>query len=261
MKKAVLREDLMKVTDDVVQAMVLGQMLFWTKTLDKVNDWLFEENKRLAEYDFPQHEYNYGWIYKSAKQMRDDLMNAFSEDAIQRAFASLTKSGVLLKRNNPLCGYDRKLQYRIDLILLRRKLKEIGWEMTDFVMDSIPQDAAFIPQGAESIPLCAGAIAEIKTESKNKETPIVPNGDTVLLFDTEPSSVPKKRKPKLVDDSFIAELKKLNPTKDVDAQVIAAKNWLLAHPPRQFTQPFFSSWINRTKPTINSEENWKPTLI
>lgn len=74
-------------------------------------------------------------------------------------------------------------------------------------------------------------------------------------------SPPKPRQPKLVDDSFIAELKKLNPTKDVDAEVIAAKNWLLAHPPRQFTKPFFSSWINRTKPTIDPEESWKPTTI
>jgi hypothetical protein len=75
------------------------------------------------------------------------------------------------------------------------------------------------------------------------------------------SSVPKPRKVKLVDDSFISELKKLNPTKDVDAQVIAAKNWLLAHPPRQFTKSFFSSWINRTKPTIDPEGIWKPTTI
>jgi hypothetical protein len=74
-------------------------------------------------------------------------------------------------------------------------------------------------------------------------------------------SPPKPRQPKLVDDSFIAELKKLNPTKDVDAEVIAAKNWLLAHPPRQFTKPFFSSWINRTKATIDPEGSWKPTTI
>ena len=74
-------------------------------------------------------------------------------------------------------------------------------------------------------------------------------------------SPPKPRQPKLVDDSFIAELKKLSPTKDVDAEVIAAKNWLLAHPPRQFTKPFFSSWINRTKPTIDPEGSWKPTTI
>lgn len=102
---------------------------------------------------------------------------------------------------------------------------------------------------------------EEEVSKQNKETPIVPNGDTALLFDTEPSSVPKPRKVKLVDDSFIAELKKLNPTKDVDAEVIAAKNWLLAHPPRQFTKPFFSSWINRTKATIDPEESWKPTTI
>jgi hypothetical protein len=77
-------------------------------------------------------------------------------------------------------------------------------------------------------------------------------------------SVVKTRKPrtlKLVDDSFIAELKKLNPTKDVDAQVIIAKNWLLAHPERKFTKPFFASWISRTKPTITPEQIWKPTTI
>jgi len=92
---------------------------------------------------------------------------------------------------------------------------------------------------------------DTRVDTKGEVTPIIP------LLDVKK----KSRKPKLVDDSFIAELKKLNPTKDVDAQVIAAKNWLLAHPPRQFTQPFFSSWINRTKSTIDPEESWKPTTI
>jgi hypothetical protein len=92
---------------------------------------------------------------------------------------------------------------------------------------------------------------DTRGDTKGEVTPIIP------LLDVKK----KSRKPKLVNDSFISELKKLNPTKDIDAQVIAAKNWLLAHPPRQFTQPFFSSWINRTKPTINPEEIWKPTTI
>ena len=98
-------------------------------------------------------------------------------------------------------------------------------------------------------------------------------GKANALFSTPPKTVktdtlrgqrkspPKPRQPKLVDDAFIAELKKLNPTKDVDAQVIAAKNWLLAHPPRQFTKPFFSAWINRTKETIDPNESWKPRTI
>jgi len=112
-------------------------------------------------------------------------------------------------------------------------------------------------QGWKTDPINQRLIDEIP--ENNKEKPAI-QYQTKKEADAT-SSVPKKRKPKLVDDSFIAELKKLNPTKDVDAQVIAAKNWLLAHPPRQFTQPFFSSWINRTKSTIDPEESWKPTTI
>jgi hypothetical protein len=89
----------------------------------------------------------------------------------------------------------------------------------------------------------------------------IENEELFTMKVAESPSAPKPRKVKLADDSFIAELKKLNPTKDVDAQVIAAKNWLLAHPPRQFTKSFFSSWINRTKPTIDPEGSWKPTTI
>jgi len=169
MKKAVLREDMMELTQDVTQALVLGQMLYWTKTLDKVNDWLFEENKRLAEVELPQHEYNYGWIYKSAREMREDLMNAFSEDAIQRAFSALVTKGVLMKRNNPIVRYDRKLQYRVDIVFLRRLLKDRGYEMTDFQLATIPQEAAFIPQGAVCMTQGAETITETITKITNKE--------------------------------------------------------------------------------------------
>jgi hypothetical protein len=174
MKKAVLREDMMELTQDVTQALVLGQMLYWTKTLDKVNDWLFEENKRLAEVELPQHEYNYGWIYKSAREMRDDLMNAFSEDAIQRAFSALVTKGVLMKRNNPFVRYDRKLQYRIDIVFLRRLLKDRGYEMTDFQLATIPQEAVFIPQGAVCMTQGAETITETITKITNIEKPLTP---------------------------------------------------------------------------------------
>jgi hypothetical protein len=297
MKKAVLREDMMELTQDVTQALVLGQMLYWTKTLDKVNDWLFEENKRLAEVELPQHEYNYGWIYKSAREMREDLMNAFSEDAIQRAFSALVTKGVLMKRNNPFVRYDRKLQYRIDIVFLRRLLKDRGYEMTDFQLATIPQEAEFIPQGAVCMTQGAETITEINTKIKNIEKPLTPfqgeeensamashssnqfisetNDDSntedgiANAIDSRPPNTVKKvnsvscaqippktkspRKPKLVDDAFITELKRLNPDKDVDKEVQMARTWILAKPNRQFTQQFLSGWINRSKNTIKPE--------
>lgn len=180
MKKAVLREDLMAVTKDLTQSMVLSQMLYWTKTLDQVNQLIFEENKRLAEESQPQCEYNYGWIWKSAREMQEDLMMAFTEDSIRKAFLSLSECGLLMKRNNPKVRYDRKLQYRVDLLFLRRKLKECGWAMTDFVLsdtyseiETIPPNTECIPPNTEWKPRIAESIppnAETITETTNKIT-------------------------------------------------------------------------------------------
>jgi len=280
MKKAVLREDIMMLTQDVTQALVLGQMLYWTKTLDTVNNWIFEENKRLAESDLPQHEYNYGWIYKSAREMREDLMCAFSEDAIQRAFSTLVTKGVFMTRSNPRVRYDRTLQYRIDLVFLRRLLKDRGYEMTDFQLATIPQEAVFIPQGAVSMPQDAEAITEIKTKIKNIEVkPLTPfqgeeensamassstidktsNGfQTSKLFNQQPAwhNPPKGRKPRVqkpVDSTFLTELQKLNPEKDVEREAQNAQSWLLAHPDRKYTRAFLTAWVIRSKNTIKPE--------
>jgi len=118
--------------------------------------------------------------------------------------------------------------------------------------------------GSKSIYREEGVSAKKEPSSDSAIAPSnssIENEELFTMKVAESPSAPKPRKAKPVDDSFIAELKKLNPTKDVDAEVIAAKNWLLAHPPRQFTKSFFSSWINRTKPTIDPEGSWKPTTI
>ena len=64
----------------------------------------------------------------------------------------------------------------------------------------------------------------------------------------------EKRKPKLVDDAFITELKRLNPDKDVDKEVQMARTWILAKPERQFSQQFLAGWINRSTNTIKAEK-------
>jgi hypothetical protein len=93
----------------------------------------------------------------------------------------------------------------------------------------------------------------------NKEPKIEPSSDSAIapsnsnestdLFPTE-NKPPQKKKIKLVTDKFITELQTLNPDKDVDAEVKKARTWILANPPRPFTQKFLAAWINRstTKP-------------
>jgi hypothetical protein len=96
----------------------------------------------------------------------------------------------------------------------------------------------------------------------HKEPKIEPSSDSAIapsnsnestdLFPTE-NKPPQKRKPKLVTDKFITELQALNPDKEVEAEAQKARTWILANPPRQFTQKFLAGWINRSKATIKPE--------
>jgi DNA-binding PadR family transcriptional regulator len=63
----------------------------------------------------------------------------------------------------------------------------------------------------------------------------------------------KKSPPKIVDEKFIAELQRLNPDKDVEAEAQKAKTWIAANPPRQFTQKFLANWVIRSTTTTKPE--------
>jgi len=92
----------------------------------------------------------------------------------------------------------------------------------------------------------------------NKEPKIEPSSDSAIApsnsnesTDLFPTTIkaPQKRKPKLVDDAFIAELKRLNPDKDVEREAQKAQTWILANPPRPFSRAFLANWINRSATT------------
>ena len=115
-----------------------------------------------------------------------------------------------------------------------------GWEY--FVYDE--------PQSDEEFPLVDSPTREITDSGKpttNKER--LDKVSKEIKEKTEST----KRKPKLVDDAFITQLKRLNPDKDVDKEVQMARTWILAKPERQFTQQFLSGWINRSTNTVKPE--------
>lgn len=162
LRQVPLRADLMAVTGgDMIAALVLKQMMYWTEKLEDLDRLILEENQRLVKYGMDQVDYSEGWIYKSHRQMREELFNCVSEDTIGRAFSKLTSMGLFQTRRNPKFQYDRTFQYRLDLILLRRLMNDSGFVLSDFVLDSENEIDLPIPHGAESSPLIAGAIPEI----------------------------------------------------------------------------------------------------
>jgi len=70
----------------------------------------------------------------------------------------------------------------------------------------------------------------------------------------EPKAIVKKeRKQKPVDSTFLTELQKLNPEKDVEREAQNAQSWLLAHPDRKYTRAFLTAWVIRSTNTIKPE--------
>ncbi|MCJ7767163.1 hypothetical protein MUP79_02065 [Candidatus Bathyarchaeota archaeon] len=80
------------------------------------------------------------------------------------------------------------------------------------------------------------------------------SGKPATSKETEEEVITKKeRKQKPVDSTFLTELQKLNPEKDVEREAQNAQSWLLAHPDRKYTRAFLTAWVIRSKNTIKPE--------
>jgi len=96
----VLRSELVNLTGDPVKALVLGQMLYWAKIKRKMN---------------PQHE----WVYKTAKELSQELFGLVCERTIARTLAALVKDGILDRERckNQTYRYRITLDTLLDTIL------------------------------------------------------------------------------------------------------------------------------------------------
>jgi hypothetical protein len=123
-----------------------------------------------------------------------------------------------------------------------------GWEY--FVYDE--------PQPEQESPVGDSPIRDFTESGKpvtNKE------GLEKVSNEIKEKEKSEKRKPKLADEQFLAQLKEANPRVDFDKEMRKMDNWLLARPGRQKTRAFVTNWINRVVEKLEPEDEWKPTVI
>jgi len=132
LKRAVIKEEFVALTGDVVEALILNQFLYWSERVDDIDQWIREENMRRAMTNRDEIELNHGWIYKKASELNEELMLNMSEVALRRKIKRLVERGFIQERRNPTHSWDRTLQYRVDLQKIRDALHEIGYELQGF---------------------------------------------------------------------------------------------------------------------------------
>ena len=126
LRRSVIKEEFIKLTDNLTAAVILNQLLYWT---DKVKDF----DKLLTEIQNnqdPQKEklpLLHGWIYKSSEELTKETLLHCSNDTILRGVTLLIEKRYIEKRANPDIKWDKTSQYRVNLLFINQELKKHGF--------------------------------------------------------------------------------------------------------------------------------------
>ena len=154
--------------------------------------------------------------------------------------------------------------------------KVIGWyvgvrfaqnaTLGNFSVTELPENhPTGFPQGGSStvwenrsqIPINGNEIPNTNNKMQLKEGREEDLFSPAIAGDNKP-----KRQPKLADDEFISELKRIHPRIDIDSELRKMDAWLLNNPSRKKTRQFVTNWLNRVQvPLATQQPSWKPRTI
>ncbi|MFD1032925.1 hypothetical protein [Metaplanococcus flavidus] len=130
LKRAVIKEELVKLTGNFSLAVTLNQLLYWSLKVKDKEKYIREEVDQNAR---TEKDKQYGWIYKTSEELSQEIMLG-SQTSVRRYLKELVKYEFIFERRNPnpKYKYDKTYQYRVNLNKIRTDLKNIGYELSDF---------------------------------------------------------------------------------------------------------------------------------
>lgn len=194
-KKAVIREDLLSITNDFRKAIILNQFIYWSERVSDVDKFIEKENEIARSNGENEKELFYGWIYKTAEELAEEVMLGLSASQIRRYINDLVKMGYISKRNNPKYKWDRTLQYRVNLVNIAKALKKNGYPLSEYKINIPDEESAIthlctINNAHEKNQSIANerAIPEITNRDYNTE-----NNKTKYAFPSEKCDTPSDK--------------------------------------------------------------------
>ncbi len=146
LKRVVIKEELVKLTGHWRTALILNQFLYWLQRHRHYDQFIAEEQVRTPELQVP---FTYGWIYKSAKELLEELMIDVSEVTLRRDIKLLVDREWLAERHNPSHKWDRELQYRPDIRQIQLDLQALGYALEGYPL--LMEDASFTTKNGSNM--------------------------------------------------------------------------------------------------------------
>ena len=152
---AIIREELVMLTNNPSIAVVLNQLLYWTQRISDFDLLIAEENSS-------ENKRAHGWFYKSAQELIEETMIQVSKVTMRRYLSFLAEQGWLLERGNPKYKWDKTTQYRLNLSQLQSDLQTLGYSLPGFSEDQ------FLLQASK----CSFEGTKLKKPKKSRESKI-----------------------------------------------------------------------------------------
>jgi hypothetical protein len=124
----IAREGVVKLLGDFRLAVVLEQLIYWSRKTRDYDRFLQEEIILISESgDKSNVGKRHGWIYKSAKELSEELMGIGAPSTIAKDLVELENRGFIESRNNPKYKWDHTKQYRPNYIKIQAELLKLGY--------------------------------------------------------------------------------------------------------------------------------------
>ncbi len=128
LKRVVIKEELFALTGDFKEAIILNQFIYWSERIRDFDKFVEEENKRMQmETGEEPIDLNNGWIFKSVKELKEEIMINLSESNLSKYINNLVEKEFLSKRRNPKYKWDKTFQYRVNLKYIQISLNKLGY--------------------------------------------------------------------------------------------------------------------------------------
>jgi len=142
LKRAVIKEELVAVTGNHFEALILNQFMYWTERVKDFDKFIDEESQYFTdaqEIEVIEKLKSEGWIFKKASELCEELMLDISDNTLLKYINSLIEKEFIERRNNPQNRWDKTFQYRVNLKNLIEKLHEKGYVLSGYKYDTLYQ--------------------------------------------------------------------------------------------------------------------------
>jgi hypothetical protein len=137
------REEYYGITHNMLEAIILNQMIYWSERVSDFDQFIAEEKQRLEGKSDGSDGQRYGWIRKSAAELKEEIMTESCGRTVSRKLDSLVEKGFLLRRSNPNYHYDHKYQYRVNFKAILPAMDACGLTMINYRTNLYPETVTF----------------------------------------------------------------------------------------------------------------------